>query len=382
MGFLKNRIFTLFLCTLILSGCAPSLIKVSVRTPENVHPMFGRVPERSFYTDAVVSDSLIPIWRGEMNGGLTNTSVTISDLLLFINDLSGRIYCFNAETGKVLGQLKVKGSVYTTPILHNYLVIFISTVAQDNKSTLHYYDFSTGKIINEILIQDIVNTDMIKTEDGIIFITESGTVYKYNLKGDEEFKIQTNVKTRSTPAVKGRTLIFGGLDGQLVAVDLTLMAVKYKKQIGSAFFSGGSFSSEMFFIGNDNGKMYAVNPGNGELLWQFDSGARITMTASQSDKNLVFGNLRGVIFSLTKSDGTLNWQNNTNGVFNSSPSIAGGRIFITDLNRKLLLIDYDTGNLIKEIPLDGRGKLTPVIFNNKLYTGFDDGQIQAYEFLY
>ncbi len=379
---MKNRFFILFLFTLILYGCAPSLIKVEVRAPENIHPMFGQVPERLFYTDAVVSDSLIPIWRGEINGGLTNTSVTFIDSLLFINDLSGRVFCFNSETGKVLGQLKVKGSVYTTPVLHDYMVIFISTEAQDNKSTLHFYDFSNGKFINEILIRDIVYTDMIKIQDGVIFLTESGTVYKYNFRGEEIFSIQANVRTRSTPAVNGSTLIFGGLDGQLVAVDLTSKSVKYKKQIGSSFFSGGTFSSEMFFIGNDNGKMYAVKPDNGDIIWEYDSGARITMTASQSDKNIVFGNLKGTIYSISKSEGVLNWQNNTNGVFNSPPLIAGGRLFITDLNRKLLLLDYYSGKLINEIPLNGRGKLTPVIFNNKLYIGFDDGQIQAYEFYY
>jgi hypothetical protein len=36
----------------------------------------------------------------------------------------------------------------------------------------------------------------------------------------------------------------------------------------------------------------------------------------------------------------------------------------------------------KTIELEGRGKFSPVLIDNKLIIGYDDGMIRAYEFVY
>jgi hypothetical protein len=44
------------------------------------------------------------------------------------------------------------------------------------------------------------------------------------------------------------------------------------------------------------------------------------------------------------------------------------------------LLDKFDGSVLNTISLEGRAKLSPVIHNNILFIGFDDGVIRAYEF--
>jgi outer membrane protein assembly factor BamB len=106
------------------------------------------------------------------------------------------------------------------------------------------------------------------------------------------------------------------------------------------------------------------------------------MTPAFDDTNVIIGNLSGSLFSLNKSNGKLNWQNNYGGLFNASPLLTNNRIIIPDLFKAFYIIDKNSGELKKSFPLDGRAKLTPVLYDSTLFIGYDRGILRAYEFIY
>ena len=93
MGLLKYKIFILLVIVLI-SGCARSVIKYATKLDENPYKMYGKNPSRAFFSAESISDSLILKWETEANGSFPNSSVSVYDDLVFINDLSGRIFCY------------------------------------------------------------------------------------------------------------------------------------------------------------------------------------------------------------------------------------------------------------------------------------------------
>jgi hypothetical protein len=101
MGLLKYKIFSV-LVLLLISGCARSVIKYATKLDETPYQMYGKTPSREFYLPENISDSLVLKWESEANGSFPNSSVSIYEDLVFINDLSGRIFCFDIETGKKL----------------------------------------------------------------------------------------------------------------------------------------------------------------------------------------------------------------------------------------------------------------------------------------
>jgi outer membrane protein assembly factor BamB len=379
MGFLMKKLLLISIFFTLVAGCSTSYIKVPIPKSEKSYDMFGKTGKREFYIEQSIGDSLIKKWEAETNGSFPNSSVTVYDSLIFINDLSGRVYCIGLNTGKTLGQLKNKGAVYTTPVINNSTIIFAVAQEDKNLSILFYYDYMSGKTLFEIEIPGRVLTELIKNEDGIIFNTEKGIVYKYSMKGEKIWEYDTKSMTHSSPAINKNIVVFGNDSGEIIGINAIKGTLIYKEKIGESFFCGTAIDDHTAYIGNDNGYIYALELTKGKVKWKFDTGARITMTPALNKENLLVGNLKGALFSLRKSDSRLNWQINTDGVLNASPLITDNMAIVPDLNEKFYLVKLETGEIIDYYYTDGRVKLSPVIYNNHLFIGYDDGVLSAYE---
>jgi outer membrane protein assembly factor BamB len=382
MGLLRYKIILLII-PILFSGCARSVIKYAAKLDENPYQMFGKNPSREFYIPTTISDSLILKWENEMYGSFLNSSVSVYSDLVFINDLSGRIFCYQFDTGKEIGKVKYSsGSVYSTPIPYRNKIVFPVAIENENITELVYYDYNEGKELNNIELPGRVLTQMIADSNDIYFTTEIGSAYKLTSRGKKVWETHTRIPTRSSPALKDSLLIFGNDKGEILALDSETGDSVYAKKIGGAFFSGLTISDSLIYVGNNNGNLYALNVSNGEIIWQFDSGARILMNPAVDDKNVYVGNLEGMFYSINKTDGKQNWKINFTGLLDATPLITENIIILPDIIFAIHLIDKNDGRVIKSISLEGRAKLTPVIHNNTLFIGFDDGVIRAYEFSY
>jgi outer membrane protein assembly factor BamB len=382
MGLLKYKIF-LLVVLLLLSGCARSVIKYATKLDENPYQMYGKIPSREFYLPASISDSLVLKWESVANGSFPNSSVSVYEDLVFINDLSGRIFCFNIESGKKIGSLKYSsGSVYSTPIPYRSKIIFPVALEKDNLTELIIYDYAQGKEIEAIEIPGRVLTQMIAVGDEILFTSEVGIAYRFNSMGKKIWETHTRVPTRSSPALVDDLFIFGNDNGEIIALNSASGDSVYVQKIGGHFFSGLTISENVIYAGNDNGFVYALNVEDGEIIWQFDTGARIKMEASFDGQNIYIGNLNGNFFSLNKLNGNENWRRDFSGILNTTPLVTENIIILPDVLFEIHFLDKQSGDVIKSILLDGRAKLSPVIHKNILFIGYDDGVIRAYEFVY
>jgi len=381
MGFLITKIIIVAISLTLLFGCAKSIIKIAAKKDDNPFRMFGKVPSREFYVPVNVSDSLNLVWENSVNGSFTNSSVSVYDELVFVNDLSGRIYCFRFDDGKQLGRLKYKGAVYSAPIPFKNLLIFPVAIEKENLTELVYYDYSDGEEIEIIELPGRVLTEMIAVADGVIFNTEIGTVFKFDLHGNKIWETNTRVPTRSSPSMKNNLIIFGNDKGEIISLDNATGDSVYVSNIGGSFYGGSTIVDGVIYIGNNNRKLYALNLDDGNVIWEFDSEARILMTPAADSENIVFGNLAGNLFSLNRIDGTLNWKTKFRGVLNATPLLTENRIIVPEVFFSFHLVDKKDGNVIKDFYLDGRSKYSPVFFRDLLFIGYDNGNLSAYEFV-
>jgi len=379
MGFLR-KINIIALLSFILAGCSSSIIKVKVSKDSDPYQMYGKIPQRIFYVNKTATDSIAEIWEAEINGSFPASSVTIYDNFVFANDLSGRVFCFDLNTGKTLGQLKLKGSVYTAPIAEQFWLIFALTQRETNKSILNFYDYTAGKIIREITVDGLLMTELIKVDDGIIFNAENGLAAKYNFSGSLVWEIKTNSFTHSSPAYDNGFMFFGNDKGEIIVVDGTNGSLKYRKKIAQPFFCGAAAENGKAYIGNDDGNLYAVEISTGKIIWKHQTGSRIAMVPAVDDQDIFVGNLNGDFLSLNKNNGSVNWIKNLGGIFNASPLITENKLVIPDLNEKVFIADRKTGEITSVYNFNGRVKLTPVFHKNILFIGYDNGILKAYEF--
>ena len=366
---------------LIISGCAASVINLDVKKTSSSYSMFGKNESRNFYLPVSISDSLKLKWEAEINGSFPNSSVTAYENYVFINDLSGRVYCFDAGTGKVAGKLKHSGAVFTTPVIKDGIVIFAAAHSDENASDLCYYDFREGELLFAKEITGRILTEIIKTDEGVIFNTEDGKVFKYDFNGEELWGYDTKSRVHSSPALGNNIIVFGNDDGEIIGINSKLGNLVYKEKIGEPFFGGTTIDGNTVYVGNDDGYIYALNLTTGKVKWKYDTGWRIIMVPAFNNTDLFVGNLKGELLSLKKETGELNWKTATGGLLNATPLITENIIVLPDLDRSFHLIDVQNGEIISTTWLDGRSKLSPVIYNDLLYIGYDNGILRAYEFV-
>jgi outer membrane protein assembly factor BamB len=375
----KLPVILFFISVTLLTGCTPSLIKYMIHKDNGPYLMFGNIPSRDFYTPVSLGDSLSLLWQSETNGSFPNSSVTVYDSLVFVNDLSGRIFAFKIISGKEVGELKYKGAVYSSPVFEKYMLIFPVSSLDENNTHLIYYDIINGKTLEDKELHGRALTQILKTDKGVIFNTDNGIVYNYNFVGDKVWSYETNSYVHSSPALSENIVVFGNDNGEIIGIDAKKGSLIYRNKIAKSFFGGTTISGKTVYLGNDNGIMYAVNLLNGKLNWTFSSGAGIIMNPACDKENVIFGNLAGDLFSLNKNDGKLNWKLKTGGLFNATPLLANNLVFAPDLNERLFLVNINDGNIVKEIHFSGRLKLSPVYHMNRLFIGFDNGKLNAYK---
>ncbi len=379
MGFLKKYFYIIFILTIFLEGCLPSVIKLDIKPDPISYPMFGKVPYRDFYIPVSIGDSLKLKWEKDINGGITNSTVTIYDSYIFINDLSGWITCLDFNTGKQLGQLKDKGAIFSSPIVDNNILIYTISLNNENYSLLNFYNLRTGEPIFNIKIKDKILSELIKTKDGVIFNTINGNVYKYNINGSKVWEAETKAHMHCSPAMNDNTIIIGNDDGEVIALNAYNGDLIFRKKIGYIFTSNISISDSTAFLGDKNGVLFAVDLKNGTVKWKVETGSEIISTPVFKDNYVYAGNLGGRFYAIDIDNGKINWQNEINGVINATPLLANNYLIIPNLDGELDFVETKTGKVAKRFILPSHARLTPLYFRNTLFIGYDNGILGAYE---
>lgn len=357
------------------------MIKVNVKNDPAPYTMFGRVPGRDFYLPVTIGDSLKEKWETDVNGGLANSSITVYDSCIFINDLSGWVTCLNMYTGKRIGQLKDKGAVFSSPLIENNILVFPVTLNDENYSYINFYNYKTGESISQKKVDDKILTEFIKDKNEFIFNTLHGKVYKYNFNGIKVWDVDTKASAHCSPAMNDNVIVFGNDKGEVIALNAYNGSQIYRIKIGSMFTGGVSISDSMIFIGDNAGYIYALELLSGNIKWKIDTGSEIISTPVFNSKTLFIGNLGGKLYAVNKENGKLIWESDISGVINATPLLTNNFLIVPNLDGELDFVEPQTGSIKKRFMLPSHARLSPLYFRNTLFIGYDNGVIGAYEII-
>lgn len=372
----------ILISVIFIYGCAKSLIKISFDKDENQHLMFGGNSGRNFYYPVEVSDSLVEIWNQDVYGSFDNSSAVVKDSLIFTSDLGGRIFCFDVYSGKQVGILRSKGSVFSAPLIKNYNLVYALVIDNENKTELIFYDLFRGVELFNVEIKGRVLSEMILESDNIILCTENGEVQKLSIGAKEIWSTKINSKNYSNPALADNRILLADINGNFIALDYQTGKIIYKNKIAGPVFSGITVKEGKAFFADNNGIVYCVDILSGKLIWNYNTGDRIRSNPALDDYDLYIGNLKGNLYSIDQNNGLLKWMTKLEGVIQSTPVITKNKIITVNLNRSFSILNKLDGSISKTIELNGRGKLSPVLYDNILIIGYDDGKLSAYEFVY
>ncbi len=172
----------------------------------------------------------------------------------------------------------------------------------------------------------------------------------------------------------------------LLVLPLLMLALAACTGIQAA--QGGTsvtFDGDRLFVGTREGEVRAINPQNGQTIWQFDlqgeEDVRTVYGEPATAGDTVFaGGYDSILYALAAADGALRSRDLLDDRIVASPSVAGSTVIVGDSAGKVIAYDAtDPANLVKKWTFitDGRVWSTPAVAEGVAYFGSLDHNFYA-----
>lgn len=131
-----------------------------------------------------------------------------------------------------------------------------------------------------------------------------------------------------------------------------------------------------------DGKLYAYNPENGEVVWKFETGAQVEQSTPSIDDygTIYFGTTNGVLYAVNP-DGTEKWSVKLNGKINASPAISGDRTIYIGTASGYFYAVSPAGTILWELKIGSKIVSSPAVGNDgTVYFGAADKKLYAVDY--
>jgi len=376
---MKKLINLLIFLLILNAGCTSSFIKLDFVPRSTDINQFGITGKRNFHIEEDPGDSLVLRWSSSTKGGYRNGSIVAADKYIFVSDLSGRIYCFNYETGETKGFLDYKGIIKANPVILNNTLVFLSMPRNRDYTDLIFYDLPIAKERYSTKIEGKVVTELLLLNNGVVFITNEAIIYKYGMRGEKIFGVKSEHYTSSNLLAMGDEIILLSEKGEVVFIDVNSGITLRTYQVSEEPLNNGAIESDILYFTDYHGKIYSFDLLQKRVINVKELNEKFKMTPVADEKNIYIGGLSGKFYAIDKNTLEIKWVVNTDGILNASPLVTKSRIVIPDLNKHLFIVEKERGRINVKMSFEGRVKVTPIFYKKKLFIGIDDGIINCYD---
>lgn len=179
----------------------------------------------------------------------------------------------------------------------------------------------------------------------------------YAIDGTERWSVDTGAEILAQPlVVDGKVIVANGVG--LVSAYTTTGQKLWEFAAGDAVYSSPVTANGKIVFGCNNGKLYALDPVNGQQLW-VNQDATYTIESKPFAYNgrVYYGAWDGYVRCVNAADGQLVWKQIGEGSrvqkaaryyspADSDPVVADGRVFVADRNYMLTILNAETGERI------------------------------------
>ena len=177
----------------------------------------------------------------------------------------------------------------------------------------------------------------------------------------------------TTPAVVDGVVYIGDFDGKLFAVDAITGEKKWEFAGELGFVASPCVYNGHVYIGDLDGKFYCINAKSGKKIWDFTTDAQIDSSANFYDGKVVVGSQDARLYCLDANQGDLKWKFTIDDQIRCTPTIVENRCFLAGCDGKLHIVDLDKGEAVADVPIESPTGTTPAVSGERVYFGTHAG---------
>jgi outer membrane protein assembly factor BamB len=173
-----------------------------------------------------------------------------------------------------------------------------------------------------------------------VFVGESnGRIRAFDAQGEQLWSVKTGLRLTAGPALADGALIFGSMDGEVIAFEALNGAERWRATVSSEVISPPAGDSNLVAVRSGDGRVYGLAPTTGERLWTINRAVpALTLRGAGRvlmDRNAVYmGMDNGRVIALARDTGEPLWE--------EAVSVPAGRTEIeriVDVDADLLLVE-------------------------------------------
>ncbi len=272
-------------------------------------------------------------WKYKIDAPIGESSPAYSRGVVYIGDLGGWLHAVNATDGKKIWAFKAGNEIKSSPVVVGDRVL-IGSYDQ------HLYCVSTrnGSLIWKLKTNGPVHSTP-GISGGLAFIAGCDELFRaINIAdGKQVFSVSSDAYTGASPAIVGSSAFYGTFDNEVLMVDLSARKVAWRYQHPERkfpFYSSAAVSSDRVVIGGRDKLIHGLSPA-GQEVWSFATRARVESSPAIAGSRVFVGSNDGRFYVLNLSTGAKLWEYDAGAPLSASPAIARGRIVIGGQDGKL-----------------------------------------------
>ncbi|MFZ3374821.1 MAG: PQQ-binding-like beta-propeller repeat protein [Chthoniobacterales bacterium] len=350
------------------------------------------------------------LWR-KQTGGAVRSSPVIAGGLIVIGSSDGNLYALDANTGHEKWRFSADSAVASTAAIAGDRVFFSSY-----KGAFYAVNFQDGKLLWKTQFGpdaprayeqetgqhpashdgDFFLSSAAVLNDTVVVGGSDGLVYALNTKsGSARWKFRTGGRVRSSPAISNGVVYVGSYDGSLYAIDFYSGKLVWRydtkgRSLNSAEFgfdrksivSSPAVSDGVVYVGSRDSHLYAVDAAHGTLKWIADyenEGMTWAISSPAVHDQVVYTGTAfgGFVHALQAADGKELWRFNMPNMVWSSPAVSGSELYITNQSGSLYAVDLTSGKESWHFQTRSSVQSSPAVANGVVYFGSNDGGVYA-----
>ena len=213
---------------------------------------------------------------------LFTSSPAVADGKVFFGSGDGNVYAVDATTGVALWKFPTKDVVHSSPAVAGGIVYIGGwdsyMYAIDVETGEAKWSFKAGE--DNVIHNQVGFQSSPAVADGTVYIgCRDAHVYAFDaVTGRKKWDYPTSKSwVIGTPAVRDATVYVGTSDSaRFMALDAKTGRLKFNFDAKAYMFSSAALAGDLAYVGNHNGKLYAIHTKTGRLAWEFQTEASKT----------------------------------------------------------------------------------------------------------
>lgn len=295
--------------------------------------------------------------------------------LVYIGSYDNNVWAVKAESGELAWKFPTKGGIASTPAIddNGRVLIFGS---EDN--SIYALDARSGRSIWTTPTKGRIRGSARIAHDHVFIGSDDGKLYALSLSsGRALWTFDMGGPVRSRPYVTNDSVYCACDSGEIICLSLSGQR-KWSYRTKRGVLAGPILDADgICYVGSQDNFMYALDAGNGFVLWRYRTNGPIIASAILQGGYIYFGSADNTVYCLQTETARERWKFATSKPVVASVAVYKDYVLAASTDDCLYCIDAEQGRERWHYKVGGPITSTPLISSNLILVGSMDRTLYA-----